>query len=75
MLIFIMFKVRKKSKVTLVLLSLGICFWVPFAGLEGLNYLLAGKTADQGYQHAASSVETPLTGEHWMGSTRGGWLL
>jgi len=74
-LIFTIFKVRKKSKVALVLLLLGFCFWVPFAGLEGLNHVLAGKTADQGYQHAASSVETPLTGEHWMSSTRGGWLL
>ena len=75
LLILILFKVRKKFKAALVFLLLGLLFWIPFAGLERLNYLLSGKTADQGYKQAASSVETPLTGDHWMGSTQGGWIL
>lgn len=75
LLILILLKLSKKLKVALVFLLLGSLFWVPFVGLEGLNHLFSGKTADQGYKKAASSAETPLTGEHWMGSTQGGWLL
>ena len=75
LLIVFLFKVRKKLKAAFVFLVLGLLFWIPFAGLEGLNHLFSGKTADQGYKQAVSSVETPLTGEHWMDSTQSGWLI
>ena len=73
--VIILFKVRKRLQATLVFGLLGSFFWLPFAGLEGLNNKYAGKTADQAYKQIVSSAEAPLTGEHWMESTQGGWLL
>ena len=73
--ISILFKDRNKLKAALVFVILGILFWVPFAGLEGLNHFNSGKTADQGYKQYVTSSESPLTGEHWMASTQSGWLI
>ena len=73
--VVILFKVRKRLQTTLVFGLLGSFFWLPFVGLEGLNKKYAGKTADQAYKQIVSSAEAPLTGEHWMESTQGGWLL
>ena len=73
--VVILFKVRKRLQATLVFGLLGSFFWLPFVGLEGLNNKYAGKTADQAYKQIVSSAEAPLTGEHWMESTQGGWLL
>ena len=75
LLLIILFKVRKRLQATLVFGLIGISFWVPFAGLERVNFIFTGITADQGYKQVVSSVEVPLTGEHWMKSTQGGWLL
>jgi len=75
LLISILIKVRNKLKAALVFVLLGILFWVPFAGLEGLNHFLLGKTADQGYKQFVTSSESPLTGEHWMASTQSSWLI
>ena len=75
LLLIILLKVRNKLQATLVFGLLGIFFWVPLAGLERVNFIFSGKTADQAYKQVASSVEAPLTGEHWMESTQGKWLL
>ena len=75
LLVIILLKVRNKLQATLVFGLLGIFFWVPFAGLERVNFIFSGKTADQAYKQVVSSVEAPLTGEHWMESTQGKWLL
>lgn len=75
LLLIILLKVRKRLQATLVFGFLGIFFWLPFAGLERVNFIFSGKTADQAYKQVVSSVEAPLTGEHWMESTQGRWLL
>lgn len=75
LLLIILLKVPNRLQATLVFGLLGISFWVPFAGLERVNFIFTGNTADQAYKQVASSVEAPLTGEHWMESTQGGWLL
>ena len=75
LLLIILLKVRKRFQATLVFGLLGILFWLPLVGLETVNFIFSGKTADQTYQQIVSSVEAPLTGEHWMESTQGRWLL
>jgi hypothetical protein len=75
LLFILLFKVRKRLQATLAFGLLGIFFWLPFAGLERVNFIFSGKTADQAYKQVVSSVEAPLTGEHWMESTQGGWLF
>ena len=75
LLYIILLKVHKRAQATLVFGLLGIFFWLPFAGLERVNFIFSGKTADQAYKQIVSSVEAPLTGDHWMESTQGGWLL
>ena len=75
LLFIILLKIRKRLTTTFVFGLLGIFFWLPFAGLERVNFIFSGKTADQAYKQAVSNVEAPLTGEHWMESTQGRWLL
>jgi hypothetical protein len=54
---------------------LGLLFWIPLLFLEQVNLQLSGKTADQLYNQAVSDVEAPLTGKHWLHSTRSNWLI
>ena len=75
MFFLILLHVGKRLQATFKFALLGLLFWLPFAGLEGLNFSFSGKTADQAYKSVVSDIEAPLTGKHWMGSTNGGWLL
>ena len=54
---------------------LGLLFWIPLLFLEQVNLQLSGKTADQLYNQVVSDVEAPLTGKHWLHSTRSNWLI
>ena len=69
--------ITSKSKNSLILLTITacICFTVPYVGLETLNTKLSGTSATNSYTKVSSDIEAPLTGEHWVYSTRSGWLL
>ena len=43
--------------------------------MEALNTKLSGTSATNSYTKVSSDIEAPLTGEHWVHSTRSGWLL
>ena len=75
-LFFLFFNYPRKSRTTLVILYIisSIFFWTPFAALEFTNFKLSGKTANAAYVDTDSEIEAPLTGKHWVGSTRSLWL-
>jgi hypothetical protein len=53
---------------------IGCIFWVPMIALEKTNLSMSGQTADELYGSIVSDVEAPLTGNHWLTSTRSIWL-
>jgi hypothetical protein len=53
---------------------IGCIFWVPMVALEKTNFSMSGQTADKLYGNIVSDVEAPLTGKHWLTSTRSVWL-
>ena len=65
----------KKTPFLLLAISGCICLTVPYVTLETLNTKWSGGSATNSYTKASSDLEAPLTGEHWIHSTRSGWLL
>ena len=53
---------------------IGCIFWAPMIALEKTNLSMSGQTADKLYGNIVSDVEAPLTGKHWLNSTRSVWL-
>lgn len=53
---------------------IGCIFWAPMIALEKTNLSMSGQTADKLYRDIVSDVEAPLTGKHWLNSTRSVWL-
>jgi len=53
---------------------IGCIFWVPMVALEKTNFSMSGQTADTLYGNIVSDGEAPLTGKHWLTSTRSVWL-
>lgn len=74
-LLFRKFSVDRKLRLLGIFTLLGIFFWIPMIGLESTNYNLSGTTSDQLYGSLVSEVESPLTGKHWIRSTRSEWLI
>ncbi len=74
-LLFRKFSADRKLRFLGIFTLLGISFWIPMIGLEITNYNLSGTTSDQLYGSLVSEVESPLTGKHWIRSTRSEWLI
>ena len=77
-LLFMLFnKLRGKQKFYLITVYalVGLLFWIPFYSLEKINFYHTGVTADKAYEEVSSEIEAPLTGKHWLKSTRSGWLV
>ena len=73
-LLFSKFYADRKFQFLGVFMALGVFFWIPMIGLENTNHHLSGTTSDQLYGGIVSEAESPLTGKHWLKSTRSGWL-
>ena len=69
--------IASKNKTSFLVLTItaSISFTAPYVSLEILNKKLSGTSATVSYTKVSSDIEAPLTGEHWIHSTRSGWLL
>ena len=66
---------KNKIKLILIIIFLGVGFWVPFFILESLNQHLSGITANHFYSGNNSDLQAPLFGKFWGNSTTGVLLI
>jgi len=68
------YSVQSRFSFIAIFAVIGCIFWAPMIALEKTNLSMGGQTADEFYGHIVSDVEAPLTGKHWLTSTRSVWL-
>ena len=68
------YSAQSRLSFVVIFAVIGCIFWAPMIALEKTNLSMSGQTADKLYGNIVSDVEAPLTGKHWLTSTRSVWL-
>ena len=68
------YSAQSRLSFVVIFAVIGCIFWAPMIALEKTNLSMSGQTADKLYGNIVSDVEAPLTGKHWLNSTRSVWL-